>query len=402
MTQTANRVFILGGGFGGLYTALRLSELPWQANGVQTAPEIILVDQNDRFLFSPFLYELITGELQSWEIAPLYTDLLATTRIQFRQAAVTGIDLQAQQVQLQDGQPLSYTKLVLALGGETPLEIVPGAQEHAIPFKTLADVDRLSATLQRLEAQPAATKIRVAIIGAGYSGVELACKLADRLGDRGLIRLVELGDQILRNSPEFNRNAATQALNARNVWIDLETSVASIEADQLTLIYKNQTDTLPIDLVLWTVGSKMHPVIQALPLPKNQRGQLTITSTLQVTDHPDLFALGDLADSRDTNGQVIPATAQVAFQQADYVGWNIWASLTGRPLLPFRYQALGEMMTLGKNTATLAGLGLQLEGPLAQVARRLVYLNRLPTIQHQLKVGCNWAIGPLVNLLTKS
>ena len=89
------------------------------------------------------------------------------------------------------------------------------------------------------------------------------------------------------------------------------------------------------------------------------------------------------------------ATAQVAIQQADFVGWNIWASLSDRPLLPFRYQHLGEMLTLGRDRATLTGLGLQLDGELAHIARRLAYLYRMPTLAHQVRVGLNWMIKPL-------
>jgi demethylphylloquinone reductase len=396
MTQQSKRICILGGGFGGLYTALRLSQLPWSK---LEKPEIVLVDQRDRFLFSPLLYELLTGELQTWEIAPPYTELLAGTGVQFYQAAVAGIDVQSKQVQLQDGPELFYDRLVLALGGETPLDIVPGAAEYAIPFRTIADAYRLEERLRILEASDA-DKIRVAIVGAGYSGVELACKLADRLKERGRLRLVELTDQILRTSPEFNREAAQKALEERSVWIDLETKVDALGENTISLEYKGKVDTIPVEVVLWTVGNRVAEVVQNLPLKHNQRGQLVITSTLQAIDYPEIFALGDLAECQDADGQKVPATAQSAFQQAEYAGWNIWASLTNRPLLPFRYQHLGEMMTLGTEDATLTGLGVKLDGQLAYVARRLAYLYRMPTLDHQLKVGLNWIARPLREMLS--
>jgi NADH dehydrogenase len=221
------------------------------------------------------------------------------------------------------------------------------------------------------------------------------------LGERGRFRLIELTDQILRTSPEFNRTAANKALEARGVWIDLETKVESMGPDTIALEYKNQVDTIPVDLVIWTVGTRVAPVVQSLPLKQNQRGQLTIAPTLQVVDRPEIFALGDLADCRDAEGQQVPATAQAAFQQADFAGWNIWASLTNRPLLPFRYQYLGEMMTLGTDNATFTGLGIKLDGPLAYVARRLAYLYRMPTLDHQFKVGFNWIAGPIIDSLSK-
>jgi len=278
--------------------------------------------------------------------------------------------------------------------------LVPGASSHAYPFRSVADAYNLEERLRVLEESPL-DKIRVAIVGGGYSGVELACKLADRLGERGRFRLVELSDQILRTSPEFNREAATKALDARGVFIDLETKVESITQDSISLDYKNQVDTIPVDLVIWTVGTRVSPVVKNLALKQNQRGQITTTPTLQVIDHPEIFALGDLADSHDIEGQQVPATAQAAFQQADYTAWNIWATLSDRPLLPFRYQQLGEMMTLGIHNATLTGLGVKLDGSLAAVARRLAYLYRMPTLDHQLKVGFNWLARPIIEILSK-
>ncbi|MEQ9239142.1 NAD(P)/FAD-dependent oxidoreductase [Coleofasciculus sp. E2-BRE-01] len=395
MSDQTTRLCILGGGFGGLYTALRLSQLPWETS---QQPEIILVDQSDRFVFMPLLYELLTGELQTWEIAPPFEELLANTGVRFTQATVMGIDSEQQRVQLQDGVEFAYDRLVLSLGGVTPMESVPGVAEHAIPFRAIADAYRLEERLRILEESDK-EKIRVAVVGGGYSGVELACKLAERLGERGRIRLIEQGEMILKTSPEFNREASQNALNERKVWIDLDTSVDAISADTISLLYKGQVDTIPVDIVVWAVGTTVAPVVRSLPFKQNHRGQLMITPTLQVVDHPELYALGDLADCRDITGQQVPNTAQSAFQQADYAAWNIWASLTGRPLLPFRYQHLGEMMTLGTDNATLTGLGLKLDGVFAHLARRLAYLYRMPTLDHQLKVGLNWMAQPLLNLL---
>jgi demethylphylloquinone reductase len=396
MTQQSTRICILGGGFGGLYTALRLSQLPWEAS---QKPEIILIDQNDRFLFAPLLYELLTGELQTWEIAPPYEELLQNTGIRFYQAEVTGIDIDKRRIQVLYGEGINYDHLVLAMGGETPLDLIPGATSYAYGFRSITDVYRLEERLRILEESDS-DKIRVAIVGGGYSGVELACKLSDRLGDRGRLRLIELSDQILRNSPEFNREAANKALEARGVFIDLETKVNTITQDSISLEYKGQVDTIPVDLVLWTVGVRVNPVVRNLSVKQNKRGLITTTPTLQLPDHPEIFALGDLADCLDAEGQQVPASAQVAFQQADYAAWNIWATLTNRPLLPFRYQYLGEMMALGIDNATLTGLGIKLDGPLAFLARRIAYLYRMPTLEHKLKVGFNWLARPIIDAIS--
>lgn len=392
---TSKQICILGGGFGGLHTALRLSQFPWPES---TKPNIVLVDQSDRFLFSPFLYELMTGELQTWEIAPPFAEILANTGVRFIQAAVGSIDLDQHQVQLQDGSALTYDQLVLGLGGENPLP-VPGAAEYALRFRTLADAYRLEERLRVLEESDV-DKIRVAIIGAGYCGVELACKLADRLKERGRLRLIEQTDQILRSSPPFNQEAARKALESRGIWIDLETTTELIGSDTLALRYKEQVDSIPVDLVLWTAGITVTGLIQSLPLKHNPRGQLVTTATLQGVEHPEIFALGDLADCRDAEGKQVPNTAQAAYQQADFIAWNLRASLTGRPLLPFRYAHLGEMLTLGTDSAAFSGFGLKLDGPLAYTLRRLAYLYRMPTLDHQLRVGLNWILQPLLTALS--
>lgn len=391
-----SRICIVGGGFGGLYTALRLSKFPWKN---EERPEITLIDKSDRFLFSPLLYELITEEMQSWEIAPPFAELLANTGVYFQQGCVSGIDLEAGEVSLDNHQTIKYDYLVLSTGGKTPIEIVAGAKEYAIPFRTLEDAYRLQDKLRVLEAANP-DKIRVAIIGGGYSGVELACKLAARLGEKGRIRIVEKGTQILQSSSEFNRETAIKVLEKNYIWQDLETEVTQIDADTISLLYKGQVDVIPVDVVIWTVGNQALGLITDLPLEKNQRGLLKVEPSLKVKGRDNIYALGDIAECYDTNGQVLPATAQVAFQQSDYCAWNLWASITHRPLLSFRYQPLGEMMTLGMDNATINGLGLQLDGSLAYITRRLLYLYRLPTLKHQLTVGLNWVTQPLVELLS--
>lgn len=164
--------------------------------------------------------------------------------------------------------------------------------------------------------------------------------------------------------------------------------------------YKEQIDSIPVDVVLWTAGITVTDLVQSLPLKHNPRGQLVTTATLQVVEHPEIFALGDLADCRDAEGQQVPNTAQAAYQQADFIAWNLRAALIGRPLLPFRYAHLGEMLTLGTDSAAFSGFGLKLDGPLAYTLRRLAYLYRMPTLDHQLRVGLNWILQPLLTALS--
>lgn len=375
------RICILGGGFGGLYTALYLSRFAWVRAG---KCKMILVEQNDRFLFTPLLYELITGELQPWEIAPSYQKLLGGTEIAFYQQTIRGVDLKTRQVVLDDGAELAYDYLVLAVGTQNRWANIPGVQTHALTFRTLADVERLEARLKILEASDR-QRLRLAAIGGGANGVELACKLADRLDKRGQVHLIERGEEILKNFPSGVRKAAYRALRSRNIKIDRLTEVTAIEADSMTVVRDGKTVVLPVDLVLWTAGTQARDWIARLDCPKSDRGKLLIHPSLQLVDYPEVFALGDLADIGN-GSQPVPATAQAAYQQASRAAKNLAAALQGKRLQPFRYLHLGDMLTLGKGAAVVSSSFLNLEGKLAAAIRRLVYIQRLPTLRHRLLV----------------
>lgn len=139
------RVCIVGGGFGGLYTALRLESLVWPDD---KKPQVVLIDQSERFVFKPLLYELLSGEVETWEIAPQFSDLLANTDVRFFKDRVKclypcdhlGTNAPtAGTVHLESGLLIEYDWLVLAIGAEAKLDIVPGAADYALPFYTLED-----------------------------------------------------------------------------------------------------------------------------------------------------------------------------------------------------------------------------------------------------------------------
>ncbi|XP_010243485.1 PREDICTED: alternative NAD(P)H-ubiquinone oxidoreductase C1, chloroplastic/mitochondrial isoform X2 [Nelumbo nucifera] len=435
------RVCILGGGFGGLYTALRLESLVWPND---KKPQVLLVDQSDRFVFKPMLYELLSGEVDAWEIAPRFSDLLVNTTVQFFKDRVKFLQptdhfeinqltqtRSGGMVHLESGLLIEYDWLVLALGAEAKLDLVPGAAEFALPFSTLEDackVDEKLKALERKQFGSNSSPIRVAVVGCGYSGVELAATISERLQDRGVVQAINFETTICPTAPSGNREAALRVLSSRNVQLFLGYFVNCIKKCGEVEVSDNVTKTLEgrdtarqhdhdklilelqpaqrglksqileADLVLWTVGNK--PLVppleyydQPLAFPINGRGQAETDETLRVKGHPRIFAVGDSAAVRDSSGKLLPATAQVAFQQADYAGWNIWAAINNRPLLPFRFQNLGEMMTLGRNDAALSPSfieGLTLEGPIGHTARKIAYLIRLPTDEHRVKVGISW------------
>ena len=385
-SATPTRICILGGGFGGLYTALYLRRFSLLKSN---KCEITLVEQKDRFLFTPLLYELVTDELQAWEIAPSYQKLLRNTNIRFCQEIIQEVDLKTRQVKLQCGEVLAYNYLVLAVGGETYLGGVPGADTYAQTFRSLADAELLKQQLRKFEISDR-KGIRIAIAGAGPNGVELACKIADRLQKRGQVLLIDRGNQILKTFSSHTQAAAHRALSARGVQVELETSINRIEPDQITLVRDGQMDTLPVDLVFWTAGTRQIDWVRELDCQHNRQGQLISCPTLQLVDYPEVFALGDLAEIYNPCGARVPATAQAAFQQADCAACNIWAAIAGRRLRRFRYLHLGEMVTLGKGAAAVSSFGLNLEGRLASITRQVVYLQRLPTVPHRLQVVRNW------------
>ena len=170
------------------------------------------------------------------------------------------------------------------------------------------------------------------------------------------------------------------------------------------------------DVVCWAVGQRVEAP-ESWPFPRDRRTNKIVTErTLRVRGHGRVFAVGDVARVWDSTSaglpeggdapntfqnaaapppdrfDVLPATAQVAFQQADYAAWNVWSSLSSRPLLPFKYQHIGDMMVLGKTDAAVAlPVGdATLDGPIAAALRRAAYLYRMPTNEHRAKLATSW------------
>ncbi|MGF1478095.1 MAG: NAD(P)/FAD-dependent oxidoreductase [Cyanophyceae cyanobacterium] len=385
MTSERCHICVLGGGFGGLYTALYFSHFSRVKSG---KCQVTLVEKNDRFLFTPLLYELLTQELQRWEIAPSYYKLLARTKIKLCQQTIEDVDLKARRVRLAEGH-LTYDYLVLAVGNQTQYAQIPGVVEHTLPFRTLADAELLDQRLQLLEATQR-QRLRVAIVGGGPSGVELACKLADRLHKRGQISLLDRGEQLLKPYNQAIRAAAERSLHQRRVQVSLNTTVKTITAEHITLVQDEQIQTVPVDLVLWTAGTKIRDWVQKLECQHNERGQVLTRPTLQLVDYPEVLALGDLAECQSKQA---PTTAQVAYQQASRAAKNLKAIVKGQRLRTFHYLHLGDMLTLGKGAAIVSSFSINITGSFGALLRRLIYVQRLPTWRHRLQVLKRLLVG---------
>ena len=378
-------VVVVGGGFGGLSTALAL------AASAPTVP-VVLIEPQERFLFLPLLYELLSGELRRWEVAPRFSELLAGRGLAWLQDRVSSIDTDAGELCTEAGRRLRYSQLVLATGGQPSTYGIPGVREHCLGFRSLADVERLQQLVQRLRQQRRPLQ-RLVIVGAGASGVELACKLADLLDGAAVVELVEQGEDLLPQARSFNRDQAREALLKRDIRLRTSTRVVEVQADGLTLERQGGTagtERLLCDGVIWTGG--VVGCVPALnpPLQLDRRGRLSCDASLRVIGREEVFALGDAAQCPDAGGGDHPATAQVAYQQASCVAANVLHQRRGEELEPFIWKDLGEMLGLGIGQATLTGMGITLAGPAAFQLRRLAYLARMPGLQQQLRVAGGW------------
>ncbi|MBE7381586.1 MAG: FAD-dependent oxidoreductase [Leptolyngbya sp. SIO1E4] len=369
------QVCVVGGGFGGLYTALYLHQ---RCRRARHPCHITLIEPRDHFVFTPLLYELLTDELKPWEIVPRYATLLQGTTIRHLQTAAKHLELSARRVELVSGERVSYDYLVVATGSRDRSLPIPGWAEYTYGFRTLADVERLSARLANLLAA-ASHPINMAIVGGGPNGVELACKLADCLGSQGTLHLIERGSVILKPFPARVQRAAVRSLAQRRVALHLETEVTAIEPNRLHIATTMGGDTLAADVVIGVAGTQPRAWLAAsTSVNCDHNGAIMPRSTLQIPQHPEVFVVGDQAIVMGQGDRPAPQTAQAAYQGADTVAHNLLALMQRRPLKSFHYTHLGDMMTLGQQDALVDSAGIVLKGRVASILRQVAYVYRLP------------------------
>lgn len=397
--MTQPKIVILGGGFGGLFTAL---EIAGSAN-------ITLVSDEDHFLFTPMLYEYLSGEVEAWHIAPRYNELV-DEKISCIQDSASAVDLTTQTVSLgKSKQTLNYDVLVLATGGVTNYAGVEGAEEHTLPFRKLHHADDLRrlmiAALDRIPPETAPQDVRrdltFVVVGAGASGCELSTKMADLLMDavtrRALhgeprVVVVEMGDRVVPGMGEQIREYVEDALHQSHVEVHTQTRVVQVSSDSVTIEHQSNRETLKTAGVVWTGGVRMSPLIETLDVEKDRRGALIVDGTLQLRQHNNVFALGDIAVYPAAD-PTLPGTAQLAFQEAKLAGDNIKAFLEGKEMRSKHFEELGEAISLGTERAAVLTGGKAFGGALARQARFALYTSRLPTWHHRLRVGASWFLG---------
>ncbi|HKU77562.1 MAG TPA: NAD(P)/FAD-dependent oxidoreductase [Pyrinomonadaceae bacterium] len=390
------KVLILGGGFGGIFAALE----------VAGAADVTLVNEEDHFLFTPMLYEYLSGEVAAWHIAPRYDELL-DENVRSIKAEVTGIDLTAQTVSVTSHEKtLNYDVLVLAVGGVTNYVGVEGAEEYSLPFRKLRHADairqRMVAALDRVPPdaapQDARRETTFAVVGAGASGCELSTKMADLLNDafrrRALhgeprVLVIEMSDRVVPGMGEQIRGIVDEALHESRVEVHTQTRVVKVTPDELVFEHEGNQESIKTAGVVWTGGVKMSPLIEHLDVEKNKRGLLIVNPTLQLSEHVNVFALGDIAFYPDAT-PTLAGTAQLAFQQGTMAGRNVKSYLEGKEMQTRHFEELGEALSLGTERAAVLTGGKAFGGALARQARFALYTSRLPTWHHRLRVGASW------------
>jgi demethylphylloquinone reductase len=396
MSEKDAKILIIGGGFGGLFTALDLS-------GYR---QVTLVNDEDHFLFKPMLYEYLSGEVEAWHIAPDFKDLFEG-QVEFIRGAVTGVDLDARAVTLGNRkEPLSYDVLVFAPGAITNYAGVEGAEEFSVPFRRLDDANHLRRRMtQALDSIPpdsapqdTRNALTFAVVGGGASGVELATKMADLLRDavkrrdlRGEPRVlvIEMADRLVPGMGEEIRGVVERALEDSRVQAHTETRVVRVTKDNITLEHNGQHAEIHTAAVVWVAGVKPNPLIERLKAETDRRGLLLVERTLQLRGHPNVFALGDIAFYADVS-PTLAGTAQLALQEAHLCARNVRAFLQGGELKSKHFLELGEAVSLGTEHAAVLSAGKVMTGPLARQARFAMYTARLPTWHHRLRVGASW------------
>ena len=399
MATPQTRVVIIGGGIGGLFTALELAG----------HADVTLISDEDHFLFTPMLYEYLSGEVEAWHIAPKYKELL-DERITFIQGAVNQIDLTQRRVSVDNHEePLPYEILVLAVGGVTNYAGVEGAEQFAIPFRKIAHADvlrqRMVDTLDHvppnLPPQDTRRALTFAVVGAGAIGVELSTKMADLLRDaferRALtgeprILVIEMGDKVVPGMGEQIRAYVTEALAESRVEVHTLTRVVRLTEKSLTFSHGGSETQLETAAVVWAGGVRVNPLIEGLNVPKTSRGLIQVDPTLQVHGQKNVLALGDIAYYEDAT-PTLAGTAQLAFQQATLAARNVSALINNQELQSKHFEELGEAMSLGTERAAVLAGGKAFGGPIARQARFAMYTSRLPTWHHRLRVGASWFFG---------
>ena len=398
------RIVILGGGFGGVYTAMALERHLRRERNV----EIGLVSRDNYLVFQPMLAEVAVGGIGLLDTITPIRRLCPNTNLYMR--TVEQIDVKNRVVTTSSGfrpRPyhLEYDHLVIALGNVTDFSAQPGLSEHAFPFRNLGDAlvlrNRIIHALEEadIENDPELRRALLTFVvgGGGFSGVEVAAQLNDFVrkiaGSFRNVRPEEIrvvllgGSRILPELPEDLAAFALRKLQRRGVDVRLNTRVVGATPDFAIL---QSGDRIPTKTLVSTVPSAPNPLVAALPFKKDH-GRIVVNEYLEVPDYPGVWAIGDCASVPDRlTMQPCPPTAQHATRHARCCAQNIAATLRGRPKRAFAFRALGKLGGLGHHSAVAEVLQVKLSGFMAWLLWRTIYLTKLPGLDRKIRVATGW------------
>jgi NADH dehydrogenase len=407
--QATRRIAIVGGGFAGATLARRLARrLPpgWEA---------MLLSEESTTTYNPLLPEVVGASIFPEQVvAPLRQVVDVRRGGRFVMGRVTAVDLERRSLScetLAGTRRFDWDHLVIAVGTRARLDLIPGMAEHAVPLKTVGDALHIRNLVLRrlarveLETDPArrAMLSRFAVIGGGFSGVEVAGALADCLrsiaryypgADPAALKVIVLHDQmrLMPEMPPALGDAALCMLRHAGVEVRLGTSAAAIGAEGVTL---KDGEAIACGTVIATIGTKPNPLVQGLGLPL-ERGRLKVGAALNVEGREDVWALGDCALAVNAlDGGICPPTAQFAVRQALCLADGLPAALAGRTPRPFRYRPRGMLAAVGHLNGVAALPGFALRGLPAWLLWRAYYLSQMPTLGRKLRIFVEWSWGML-------
>ncbi|MFE1908757.1 NAD(P)/FAD-dependent oxidoreductase [Streptomyces gardneri] len=420
MTEPA-RILVVGGGYVGMYTALRLQR-QLRAELRAGTVEIVVVTPEPYMTYQPFLPEAAAGSISPRHVVVPLRRILDHCRILIgevrsvdhakRTAALSTL---ATEEEGTGGIELTYDELVLAPGSVSRTLPVPGLADHGIGFKTVEEaiglrnhvieqMDIASSTRDPALRDAALTFV---FVGGGYAGVEALAELEDMA--RYTARyyhnvkpedlrwvLVEASDRILPEVGEDMGRYAIRELRGRNIDVRLETRLESCE-DRIAVL--SDGTRLPTRTVVWTAGVKPAPVLAATDLPLNERGRLRCTAHLAVEGVEHAWAAGDAAAVPDITsgepGKECAPNAQHAVRQAKVLAENVAASLSGRPLTEYAHAYVGSVASLGLHKGVAHVYGRKLKGYPAWFMHRAYHLSRVPTFNRKARVLAEWTLSGL-------
>lgn len=412
---TRPRVVIIGAGFGGLAAAQRLEG---------EAVDVTLVDQRNYHTFLPLLYQVSTSGLNPADVAyPVRGIFRRHPTVLFRQGAVTAVDWEARTIELEEEEApddttlvpatMPFDHLIVAAGSRAHFFGVEGAAQHSFPLYDLSDAVRLrNHLLRRFEAADADARLiddgalTIVVVGGGPTGVEVAgatIELVDGVlrrdyhdleVDRTRIVLVEAGSKLLAPFSKGSQRAALRTLEQRGVDVRLDTSVTDVEPGKVTL--GDGTELLAHTLV-WAAGVQAETLADALGVEQNRGGRIVVGPDLQIVDHPNAYAIGDVAHIvPDGAERALPQLAQVAMQGGKHAAEQVLRSERGQPTEAFSYFDKGTMATIGRRSAVAElPLGIKLRGTLGWLAWLFLHLVMLVGFRNRISVLLNWAWGYL-------